>query len=68
MFRHPGVSPYLEKSIEEIIRDTPRYRPKQSALGASVEKAKPWALGAFKEILVRVVSESVKKIGLCAGI
>ena len=52
----------LEKSILEMIRDTPRAPAEAARFKGMVEKAKPWALGAFREVLFGVVSESVKKI------
>jgi hypothetical protein len=52
----------LEKSIEEIIRDTPRAAAEAIKFKIIVEKTQPWALPAFKEILIGVVSESVKKL------
>jgi hypothetical protein len=52
----------LEKSMEEIIRDTPRAPAEAIRFKTIVEKAKPWALGAFKEILGAVVGETVKKL------
>jgi hypothetical protein len=52
----------LENSIEEIVRDTPRAPTEAVRFKSIAEKAKPWALGAFKEILFGVVGEGVKKM------
>ena len=52
----------LEKSIEELVRDTPRAPAEAVRFKTMVEKAQPWALGAFKEILYGVVGESVKRM------
>lgn len=52
----------LEKSIEEIVRDTPRAPAEAVRFKRIVEGARPWALGAFKEILFGVVGEGVKKM------
>jgi len=52
----------LEKSIEEIVRDTPRAPAEAVRFKGVVEKAKPWALAAFREVLISVVSEPVKKM------
>ena len=41
---------------------TPRAPAEAVRFKAIVEKAKPWALGAFKEIPIGVVSESLKKV------
>jgi hypothetical protein len=52
----------LEASIDEIIRDTPKAPAEAVRFKALVERAKPFALEAFKQVLGAVVSEGVKKI------
>jgi len=51
----------LEKSIEDIVKDTPRAPAAAIRFKGVVAKSKPWALGAFKEILYSAVSETVRK-------
>jgi hypothetical protein len=52
----------LEKSIEELVRDTPRAPAEAVRFKGIVTKAQPWALGAFKEILYGVVGETAKRM------
>jgi hypothetical protein len=52
----------LEKSIEEMVRDTPRAPAEAVRFKKIVESAKPWGLGAFKEILYGIAGEAVKRI------
>jgi hypothetical protein len=52
----------LEKSIEELVRDTPRAPAEAVRFKGIIEKAQPWALGAFKEVLYGIVGEAVKRI------
>ena len=52
----------LEKSIEEIVRDTPRAPAEAMRFKTIVEKAKPWGLKAFKEILYGIAGEAVKRM------
>jgi hypothetical protein len=52
----------LEKSIGELVRDTPGAPAEAVRFKGIIDRAQPWALGAFKEILIGIVSESVKKI------
>jgi hypothetical protein len=48
--------------LEKIVRDTPRAPVEAVRFKSIVEKAKPWALGAFKEILFGVVGEGMKQM------
>jgi hypothetical protein len=52
----------LDKTIEEIVRDTPRAPAEAMRFKTIVEQAKPWALDAFREILFHVASEPVKRL------
>jgi len=52
----------LGKSIEELVRDTPRAAAEAVRFKTMVEKTQPWALGAFKEILYGVVGEAAKRM------
>jgi hypothetical protein len=52
----------LEKSIEELVRDTPRAPAEAIRFKGIVQKAQEWGLPAFKEILFGVVSEAAKRI------
>jgi hypothetical protein len=51
----------LEKSIEELVRDTPRATAEAVRFKTIVENAKPWGIAAFKEILYAAVSEAAKR-------
>lgn len=52
----------LERSIEEMLRDTPRSPAEAVRFKRIAERAKPWALAAFKKILFGAVGEGVKKM------
>jgi hypothetical protein len=52
----------LQRSIEEIVRDTPKAPTEAFRFKALVEKAKPGAIEAFKLILGSVIRESVKQL------
>jgi hypothetical protein len=51
----------LQKSIDEMVRDTPQAPAEAIRFKKIVETTQPWALAAFKEILIGAVSESAKK-------
>jgi|SRR5450756_2380819 len=50
------------RSIEELVRDTPRVPAEAVRFKAIVGNAQPWALGAFKEVLCGVVGEVAKRM------
>ena len=52
----------LEKSIEELIRDTPKAPAEAMRFKNIVERAAPWAMDAFNRILISVLSEPVKRL------
>lgn len=52
----------VEKSIEELLRDTPRAPAEAIRFKNIVGKAQPWALSAFKEILYSVVGDAAKRM------
>jgi hypothetical protein len=52
----------LDKSIEELIRDTPRAPAEAVRFKAIVEKAQPWGLEAFRQIIGAAVGEAAKKL------
>lgn len=52
----------VEKSIEEMVKDTPRAPAEAIRFKTIVQRAQPWGFAAFKEILNAVVSESVKRM------
>ena len=52
----------LEKSIEELIRDTPKAPAEAIRFKTIVGKAQPWVLGAFREILFSSISDAVRKL------
>lgn len=57
----------LYKSIEELVRDTPRAPAEAVRFKGIVENAQPWGLDAFREILGAVVSDAVKRLIWPAG-
>jgi hypothetical protein len=52
----------LEESIDEIVRDTPKATAEAVRFRSIVDKAGPWALDAFKNILVSIAADGVKHI------
>jgi hypothetical protein len=52
----------LEASIDEIVRDTPKASAEAVRFRSISERAKPWALEAFKQVLADMVSTAVKRL------
>jgi len=52
----------LEKSIDELLRDSPRAPAEAVRFRTILCRAKPWGLEAFKQVLGMILSEGVKKL------
>jgi hypothetical protein len=52
----------LTGTIEDLVKDSPQTTVSATKFKKLASKGGSWALGAFKEILVSVVSESAKRI------
>ncbi len=58
----------VENCIEHLVRDTPRAPAEAIRFKSIVERAQPWALGAFKEVLYGILAEAVKKNDLAVNL